>query len=168
MFFRKHHTEQPMPEEFSDVIARLEDERAAATPLELDQIKTRAMSRAQRRATRPTVRGAHMRRTLVIAIATASLMVGGTGAVIAGGGDKSNGDDNKGNDQGDQNAGKKQYSHCKKSNPQPNCVPKTCKKSQNPQTDNCTPKHSGNGSHHSHNNGGSHGGDHHNGSHGSN
>src|SRR4051812_33432119 len=108
MFFRKTNTEKPMPDEFGDVISRLEDERAQATPLELDQIKTRAMSRAQRRATRPTVRGAHMRRTFIVALATFSLMAGGTGAVIAGGGGKSDGD-NDADDQGN-NAGKKQYS----------------------------------------------------------
>jgi hypothetical protein len=167
MFFRKAKTEKPLPEEFGDVIARLEAERPEASPLELDEIKMRAMSRAQRRASSPTVRGAHMRRTLVVAVATFSLMVGGTGAVIAGGDSKSGGDnDKKGDDQG-KNAGKKQYSHCKKSNPQPDCVPKTCKKSQNPQTDNCTPKHSNNGSNGSHKGNKSHGNNG-NGSHGSN
>ena len=156
MFFRKTKIEKQTPDEFGDVIARLEEERAQATPLELDQFKTRAMNRAHRRATRPTVRGAHMRRTLVVAVATFSLMVGGTGAVIAGGDSKSDGNNGKGNDNQDKNAGKKQYSHCKKSNPQPNCIPKTCKKSQNPQTDNCTPKQSHKGSNNSHPNGQSH------------
>src|SRR5690349_17798225 len=126
MFFRKAKIEKQLPDEFGDVAARLEAEREQATPLELDQIKLRAMSRAQRRASSPRVRGAHMRRTLVVAIATFSLMVGGTGAVIAGGDSKSDGNNGKGNDNKDNNAGKKQYSHCKKSNPQPNCIPKTC------------------------------------------
>jgi hypothetical protein len=158
MFFRRAKSEKPLPEEFSDVVVRLEAQREEATPLELDEIKLRAMSRAQRRASRPTtVRGAHMRRTLVVAIATFSLMAGGTGAVIAGGDSKSDGDNGKGNDNKDKNAGKKQYSHCKKSNPTPGCIPKTCKKSQDPQTDNCTPKHSHKGSHNSHPNGQSHG-----------
>src|SRR5258707_11845390 len=101
----------------------------------------RAMSRAQRRVVRPAMRGAHMRRTLVVVIATFSLMVGGTGAVIAGGDNSTSGDNNKGNDNKDKNAGKKQYSHCKKSQPnQTNCIPKTCKKNQDPQADHCTPK----------------------------
>jgi hypothetical protein len=150
MFFRKTNAEKPMPAEFGDVIARLEDERTQVTPLELDQIKIRAMGRAQRRATRPPMRGAQMRRTFIVALATFSLMAGGTGAVIAGTSQKSDGD-NDADGQG-KSAGKKQYSHCNKSNPQPNCVPKTCKKSQNPQNNNCTPKHSGNGSNGSHKN----------------
>jgi hypothetical protein len=116
MFFRKH--DKPMnDDEFADVIGRLRAERPEPTPLELDEIKMRAIRQATRRRG-PATTGASMRRTLVVALATFSLMLTGTGAVIADKkDDKSNG---KGNGKGKQkshgsNAGKKQYSHCKKS-----------------------------------------------------
>jgi|tagenome__1003787_1003787.scaffolds.fasta_scaffold20987911_4 hypothetical protein len=116
MFFRKH---KPIDEaEFSDVIERLRAERPEPTPLELDEIKMRAIRQANRRG--PATTGASMRRTLVVALATFSLMLTGTGAVIA---DKKD-NESDGKDKGDNgkkkshqsNAGKKQYSHCKKSN----------------------------------------------------
>ena len=157
MFFRKH---KPIDEaEFSDVIERLRAERPEPTPLELDEIKTRAIRQANRRG--PTTTGASMRRTLIVALATGSLMLTGTGAVIAGGKDKGDSkdkgdgpDNNKGQGQ-EKNASKKQYSHCKKSGKS-----SSSNKSGN-QQDCPTPPPSGgshgNGSHQSHKGGKSHG-----------
>ena len=151
MFFRKH---RPMDEdEFADVTARLRAERHEPTPLELDEIKTRALRQASRRRG-PATTGASMRRTLVVGIATLSLMLSGTGAVIAGkNDDKSKGDDNGNGDGKDKNAGKKQYSHCKKSAKSQSSNQSNSNNSQN----NCPqppPSHqSGNGgSHQSHQN----------------
>jgi hypothetical protein len=84
-----------------------------------------------------------MRRTLVIAMVTGSLMIGGTSAVLAGGDGQTTGDD----------AGKGQYG-CPPNTKGSHCKPKTCQ--QNGSTangQNCTPK----GSHGSHQGGGSHG-----------
>jgi hypothetical protein len=78
-------------DEFADVIERLRAEKAQADPLDLDRIKTTAMSRASRQGTQ--ARRASMRKTLVVAMVTGSLMIGGTGAVLAGG-EKNKGDDN--------------------------------------------------------------------------
>src|SRR4051794_38261338 len=151
MFFRKH---KPIDEaEFSDVIERLRAERPEPTPLELDEIKMRAIRQANRRG--PATTGASMRRTLIVALATGSLMLTGTGAVIADKKDESDGDDhNKGQGQ-EKNAAKKQYSHCKKSGKSG---------SSNKSQQNCpNPPPSGgshgNGSHQSHKNTNSHGGD---------
>jgi hypothetical protein len=115
MFFRKHN--KPMnDDEFADVIGRLRAERPEPTPLELDEIKMRAIRQATRRRG-PATTGASMRRTLVVALATFSLMLTGTGAVIADKkDDKSNGNNGNGKKKSHgSNAGKKQYSHCKKS-----------------------------------------------------
>jgi hypothetical protein len=169
MFFRKRKPDPTMTEdEFEDVIARLRAERREATPLELDQIKMRALNQAHRSASGPRARGVDVRRTLVVLISTFSLMAGGTGAVIAGGGnDKSKGDDGKDKgdkekkdkDKGDKNAGKSQYSQCKKGSDGENAG------SNNSQQQNCPPPppksqgSHGNGSHQSHQNQGSHGND---------
>src|SRR5689334_3534869 len=104
-------------EEFADVAKRLREERAQADPLDLDRIKTTAMARAQRRKASPAARRTSMRRTLVIAMVTGSLMIGGTGAVLAGG---HNDGDNDADD-----AGKGQYpcppnTHGKSCKPCPN------------------------------------------------
>src|SRR4051794_35058947 len=104
-------------DEFADVIERLRAEKAQADPLELDRMKTTAMARAKRREASPAARRASMRRTLVIAMVTGSLMIGGTGAVLAGG---HNDGDNDGDD-----AGKGQYpcppgTHGKSCKPCPN------------------------------------------------
>lgn len=155
MFFRKH---KPIDEaEFSDVIERLRAERPEPTPLELDEIKTRAIRQANRRG--PTTTGASMRRTLIVALATGSLMLTGTGAVIAGDkGNKKEGEDGPDNNKGqgqEKNASKKQYSHCKKSGKS-----SSSNKSGN-QQDCPTPPPSGgshgNGSHQSHKKNKSHG-----------
>ena len=100
-----------------------------------------------------------MRRTLVLAMVTGSLMIGGTGAVLAGG-DHGNGDDN--------DAGKGQYpcppgTHGNDCKPCPN--DHQGRTHQNGNRD-CSPgpkpgSHgsSAGGSHKSHKNNGSHGGD---------
>jgi hypothetical protein len=152
MFFRKH---KPMDEdEFADVIGRLRAERPEPSPLELDEIKMRAMRQANRRG--PATTGASMRRTLIVALATGSLMLTGTGAVLADkDGDKSKGNDKEKGDK-DKNAGKKQYSHCKK-----NGASSSSNKSQQqncPQPPPSGGSH-GNGSHQSHKNKNSHGND---------
>ena len=118
-----------------------------------------------------------MRRTLVVAMVTGSLMIGGTGAVLAGG--HNDGD----NDHDD--AGKGQYpcppgTHGKSCKPCPNnhqgkshkngnrdCSPgpkpPKCSHKSQANDPNCPPKGShghgsqGNGSHSSHHNNGSHG-----------
>jgi len=144
MFKRsKNHDEQFG--EFADVIERLQAERSSATPLELDEIKTRAMRRGARRRVGLTTNGGTMRRTLVIAMVTGSLLIGGTGAVLAGE-DNGKGD---GND-----SGKGEYG-CPPGTHGSNCKPVTCKNngSNNQGQGNCQPK----GSHGSHPGGGSHG-----------
>ena len=115
MFVRKSkHDGSQFEHEFDDVAARLRQERREPTPLELDEIKMRAIRQASHRPAGPATTGASMRRTLVIAICTFSLMASGTGAVLAGGSDdKSKGNDDKAKDNKDKNAGKKQYTKCK-------------------------------------------------------
>ncbi len=71
---------QNLPEDVESTIQRLRDERPQATPLELDQIKTTAMSRAGAR-----VRSASTSRRLVGASLVVGLMAAGTGGVIAAG-----------------------------------------------------------------------------------
>jgi hypothetical protein len=107
----------PHFDEFDDVIERLQAARPEASPLELDRMKTTAMARAKRHQASPAARRTSMRRTLVVAMVTGSLMIGGTGAVLAGG--HNDGD----NDQDD--AGKGQYpcppgTHGKSCKPCPN------------------------------------------------
>src|SRR3954453_23375546 len=107
----------PHFDEFDDVIERLEAARPEASPLELDRMKTTAMARANRRKASPAARRTSMRRTLVIAMVTGSLMIGGTGAVLAGG--HNDGDDD------DDDAGQGQYpcppgTHGKACKPCPN------------------------------------------------
>jgi hypothetical protein len=66
--------------ELEGIAQRMRGERPEASPLELDQIKTTAMSRAQAATGR-----AHPRR-LVVAALTVGLMAAGTGGVLAAGG----------------------------------------------------------------------------------
>src|SRR5271165_6072521 len=71
---------KPPKDELDSVAQRLRSERPEAGALELDRIKTTAMSRA-----RP-VRGRGVaRRRLAVAGLTIGLMAAGTGGVIAGG-----------------------------------------------------------------------------------
>jgi hypothetical protein len=66
--------------ELESIAQRLRGERPEATPLELDQIKTTAMSRAQ------AATGRANPRRLVVAALTVGLMAAGTGGVLAAGG----------------------------------------------------------------------------------
>jgi len=73
-------------EELEGVAQRLRNERPEASPLQLDQIKTSAMSRAKS-GTRRHKAGA---RRLATAGLTIGLLAAGTGGVIAGGGEGGN------------------------------------------------------------------------------
>src|SRR5215210_1259034 len=111
MRFRKNKpNDVRIEDEFPDVVARLRDERPEPTPLELDQMKMRALHRSRG----PATTGASMRRTIVAVVASLSLVLSGTGAVIASkGSDKSKGKDPKSDDGKDKNAAKHQYTKCK-------------------------------------------------------
>ncbi len=76
---------KPLKDELDGVAQRLRSERPEPSPLELDRIKTTAMSRA-----RPTGGRAGTRRRLAVAGLTIGLMAAGTGGVIAGGATSSN------------------------------------------------------------------------------
>jgi hypothetical protein len=70
---RDAHTDR-----FDDVTRRLREERPEASPLELDRIKTSAMSRAK------VARGGLGARRLAVGALTVGLLAAGTGGVIAG------------------------------------------------------------------------------------
>jgi hypothetical protein len=72
--------EESLPGELSEVAERLRDERAQASGLELDRIKTRAMAQAS--SSRP--KGIVLRSRSIAALLTVALMAAGTGGVIAG------------------------------------------------------------------------------------
>jgi hypothetical protein len=76
---------RPRKDETDSIAERLRSERPEASPLELDRVKTSAMSRARRLNGR---RGT--RRQLAIAGLTVGLMAAGTGGVIAGGATSTN------------------------------------------------------------------------------
>ena len=80
---RKHDANM---DEMEGVAKRLRDERPEASPLELDRIKTTAMSRAKSGA-----RGRVGSRRLAVAGLTAGLLVATTGGVLAWGGGGSSG-----------------------------------------------------------------------------
>jgi hypothetical protein len=86
--------EEILPDELREVADRLRTERAAASPLELDRIKTRAMANAA--TSRP--KGFALKSRSVAALLTVALMAAGTGGVIAGGGN-GNGNGNASNSQ---------------------------------------------------------------------
>lgn len=78
-----HWDENRLPDELRDVADRLREERPEASALELDRMKTRAMSAAAR----PSRQKGFAVRSRGLAIGlTLALMVGGTGGVIAAGG----------------------------------------------------------------------------------
>ena len=81
-----------LPEDLRDVVRRLREERVAPSAWELDELKLRAMARARARSSRTKGRLTMKSRALV-ALLTVSLMAGGTGAVIAGNGNGSGGND---------------------------------------------------------------------------
>jgi hypothetical protein len=82
----KDFENQDPPPELRGIVSRLRAERAQADPLHLDQIKQRAMRRAQR----PLVRTGFMRSRLAT-ICTLFALVGGTGGALAVAGTSSGG-----------------------------------------------------------------------------
>ena len=74
--------DENLPGELREVAERLRRERAEATGLDLDRIKTRAMANAA--TSRP--KGFALKSRSVAALLTVALMAAGTGGVIAGGG----------------------------------------------------------------------------------
>jgi hypothetical protein len=87
--------EQQMPDELREVADRLRDERAQASPVELDEIKLRTMARAgsARR------KGAPLRSRLVVALLSLGLVTAGTTGVVAAGGGNGNGNGNSSSSQ---------------------------------------------------------------------
>jgi len=71
-----------LPDDLRDLAARLRNQRAEATGLELDRMKTRAMAKAA--SSRP--KGFALRSRGMAAVLTLALMAAGTGGVLAGGG----------------------------------------------------------------------------------
>jgi hypothetical protein len=78
----KSDFEARMPDDLKDVAELMRNDRAEATNLELDRMKTRAM--AQAASSRP--KGIALRSRTLAAFLTVALMAGGTGGVIAAGG----------------------------------------------------------------------------------
>ena len=74
--------DENLPGDLREVAERLRTERATATALDLDRIKTRAMANAA--TSRP--KGFALKSRSVAALLTVALMAAGTGGVIAGGG----------------------------------------------------------------------------------
>jgi hypothetical protein len=83
----KHSNDDRLPGDLNEVAERLRGERAEASALELDRIKTRAMASAT--ASRP--KGFRVRSRSIAALMTVALMAAGTGGVIAGGGNGNSG-----------------------------------------------------------------------------
>jgi hypothetical protein len=71
--------EDRLPDDLRDVAVRLRSERAEATGLELDEMKTRAMATAA--ASRP--KGLALKSRGIAVLLTLGLMAAGTGGVIA-------------------------------------------------------------------------------------
>ena len=71
-----------LPDDLRDLAACLRNQRAEATGLELDRMKTRAMAKAA--SSRP--KGFALRSRGMAAVLTLALMAAGTGGVLAGGG----------------------------------------------------------------------------------
>ena len=97
-----HFNEDSLPGDLREVAERLRSERAEASSLDLDRIKTRAVANAATSRTK----GFQVKSRTIATLLTVALMAAGTGGVIAGGG---NGTKNG-------NASKSQY--------KPGCGPK--------------------------------------------
>jgi hypothetical protein len=82
-----HFTDESLPGDLNEVAERLRSERAEASALDLDRIKTRAMARA----TTSRSKGFFVRSRSIAALLTCALMAAGTGGVIAGGGNGNSG-----------------------------------------------------------------------------
>ena len=77
-----HFNEDSLPGDLSEVAERLRSERAEASSLDLDRIKTRAMASAATSRTK----GFQVKSRSIATLLTVALMAAGTGGVIAGGG----------------------------------------------------------------------------------
>ena len=77
-----------LPDDLKQVAARLRSERVEASGLDLDRIKTRAMT-AKAASSRP--KGLALRSRGMAAVLTLALMAAGTGGVLAGGGNGKSG-----------------------------------------------------------------------------
>ena len=97
-----HFHDEGLPEDLAQVEERLRRERAEASSLDLDRIKTRAMASAATSRTK----GFNVKSRSIATLLTVALMAAGTGGVIAGGGHGG----------GNGNASKSQY--------KPGCGPK--------------------------------------------
>jgi len=73
--------DENLPGDLEDVAERLHGERAEASALDLDRIKTRAMAKAA--TSRP--KGLAMKSRGIAALLAVALMAAGTGGVLAGG-----------------------------------------------------------------------------------
>src|SRR5438309_10456744 len=76
-----HFNENKLPDGLSEVEERLRSQRAEASALDLDRIKTRAMAKAA--TSRP--KGLAMKSRGIAALLAVALMAAGTGGVLAGG-----------------------------------------------------------------------------------
>lgn len=74
--------EKSLPAELEQFGQRLRDERPQASPLELDRIKTRAMTQATRAAS-VRMKGTFMKSRLAGILVVLGLLVGGTSGVLA-------------------------------------------------------------------------------------
>jgi hypothetical protein len=78
----RQSNEERLPAELEEFGQRLSDERPQPSPLELDRIKTRAMTQASR-ATSPRMKGRPMKSRLASILVVSGLVVGGTTGVLA-------------------------------------------------------------------------------------
>jgi hypothetical protein len=84
--------EQRLPEDLADVARLLREGRHQPTPLELDEIKTRAMAKAQRRSASRPKKGLAVRGRVMTLLLTVLVIGGTTAGGIAGSGGSSNGE----------------------------------------------------------------------------
>ena len=77
-----HFNEDSLPGDLREVAERLRSERAEASSLDLDRIKTRAVANAATSRTK----GFQVKSRTIATLLTVALMAAGTGGVIAGGG----------------------------------------------------------------------------------
>src|SRR3954469_6688164 len=87
-------SDQELPQDLADVGERLRENRAAASPLELDRIKLQARTRAHRRTGSPQLRRGVTVRSRGVTLILTLLLLGGTtaGGMAWGGGGDDNGD----------------------------------------------------------------------------
>ena len=78
----RQSNEEWLPAELEEFGRRLRDDRPQPSPLELDRIKTRAMTQASRAAS-PRMKGTPMKSRLASILVVTGLVVGGTSGVLA-------------------------------------------------------------------------------------